>query len=105
MAKTCLGIFGIASPYLFHHYGPQEVSDASTSQAQVARGNSSIPHVLNKYNIVFVDAEHARRYDAIVSRKICAPNYLDVKMLTTLYLYDDLLILLRNFSWENFVAL
>ena len=69
---------------------------ASTSRAQAARGNSSPPHVLNKYNIVFLDAEHARRYDVIVSRKICAPNYLDVQMLTTLHLYDDLVILLHN---------
>ena len=80
-------------------------SAASTSRAQVARGNPSIPHVLNKYNIVFMDADHAHCYDVVVSRKICAPNYLDVEMLTTLHLYDDLVILLCNLGWANFVIL
>ena len=80
-------------------------STASTSRAPATQGNSSIPHVLNKYNIVSMDAEHARHYDAVVSRKICAPYYLDVEMLTTLYLYDDLVILLRNLGWANFVIL
>ena len=69
---------------------------ASTSRAATARGNSSIRHVLNKYNIVFMDAEHTCHCDAIVSRKICAPSYLDVEILATLHLYNDLLILLRN---------
>ena len=77
---------------------------ASTSRAPAARGNSSIPHVLNKYNIIFMDAEHARRYDAVVSRKICARNYLDVEMLTTLHLYDDLVILLHNLGWASHIA-
>jgi len=61
--------------------------------------------VINKYNLVFVDAEHASLYDAIVSRKICGPNYLDADMFTNLRLYDDLRLLLRNLGWENFVAL
>ena len=78
---------------------------ASTSRAATARGNSSIRHVLNKYNIVFMDAEHTCHCDAIVSRKIFAPNYLDVEMLTTLHLYDDLAILLHNLGWANFVTL
>jgi len=51
-----------------------------------------------------MDVQHASRYDAIMSRKICAPNYLDVEMLTTLHLYDDLYFLLHNLGWENFVA-
>ena len=61
--------------------------------------------MLNKYNIVLLDVEHARRYDAIVSQKIGAPHYLDVETLTTLHLYDDLVILLRNLGWGNFVTL
>ena len=52
-----------------------------------------------------MDAEHARRYDVVVSRKICAPNCLDVEMLTTLHLYDDLVILLRNLGWADFGTL
>jgi len=52
-----------------------------------------------------MDADHARRYDAVVSRKIYTPNYLDVEMLATLHLYDGLLILLRNLGWEHFVTL
>jgi len=61
--------------------------------------------VLNKYNLVFVDIKHARRYDDIVSRKIYAPSYSDVEMLIALHLYDDLRLFLRNLGWENFVAL
>ena len=48
---------------------------ASTSRAPAARGNTSLPHVINKYRLVFVDAEHASRYDAIVTRKLSAPSY------------------------------
>ena len=61
--------------------------------------------MINKYNIAFLDAEHAKRYDTIVSRKICAPSYLDVDMLRTLHLYDDLVILLGNLGWTDFVPL
>ena len=50
---------------------------ASTSRAPAARGNSSLPHVINKYHLVLVDAEHASRYDSIVTRKISTPSYLD----------------------------
>ena len=59
---------------------------ASTSWASTARSNPSLPHVTNKYNIALLDAEHAKRYDTIVGRKICAPNYLDVDMSRTLHL-------------------
>ena len=71
----------------------------------MARGNPFLPHVINKYHIAFLDAEHAKRYDTIVSRKICAPSYLDVDMLRTLHLYDDLVILLGNLGWTDFVRL
>ena len=57
---------------------------ASTSRALAARGNASLPHVINKYHLVFVDAKHASRYDAIVTRKLSAPSYLDRQMLKTL---------------------
>ena len=50
---------------------------ASTCWAPAGQGNSSAPYVINKYNIVFVDAEHTSRYDAIVTRKLSAPSYLD----------------------------
>ena len=82
-----------------------KTTTASTSRASTARGNPSLPHVQNKHHIVFMDAEHASRYDALVGRKICAPSYLDVDMLRTLHLYDDLEILLRNLGWLDFVTL
>jgi len=66
---------------------------ASCSPDQVTRGNSSIAYMLNKYNLIFVDAVHTSYCDAIVSRKIYAANYLDVEILTTLHLYDDLRLL------------
>jgi len=62
---------------------------ASTSRAPAARGNSSLPYIINKDNIVFVDAEHASRYDAIVTRKLSAPSYLDRQILDITYFYDD----------------
>jgi len=54
---------------------------------------------------VFVDVEHASRYDSIVTRKISAPSYLDRQMLETMSLYDDLRRLLVNLGSENFVEL
>jgi len=78
---------------------------ASTRRAPVARGNSLLPHVINKYNIVFVDAKHACRYDSIVNRKLSAPSYLDSQILDTVSLYDDLRPLLGILWWENFVEL
>jgi len=44
---------------------------------------------------MFVDAEHASKYDSIVTRKISAPSYLDRRLLETMSLYDDLRILLN----------
>jgi len=61
--------------------------------------------VIRKYNLVSIDAQEASSYDAIVTTKIGAPNYLDVDVLNTLHFYDDLRIMLRNIGWENFVAL
>ena len=78
---------------------------ASTSRASAARGNSSLPHVINKYHLVFMDAEHASRYDSIVTRKLSAPRYLDRQMLETLSLYDDLRRLLVTLGWVHFVEL
>uniref|UniRef100_A0A7C8ZKD9 Arabidopsis retrotransposon Orf1 C-terminal domain-containing protein n=1 Tax=Opuntia streptacantha TaxID=393608 RepID=A0A7C8ZKD9_OPUST len=78
---------------------------ASTSRAPGARGNTSLPHVINKYRLVFVDAEHESRYDSIVTRKISAPSYLDRQMLETMSSYDDLRRLLVNLGWANFVEL
>jgi len=69
------------------------------------RRNPSVHHVINKYNIVFLDAKHASRYDAIVTRKLSAPRYLDRQMLETLHLYDDLRCLLGILGWKNFVQL
>ena len=68
---------------------------ASTTQAPGARGNSSLPHIIDKYRLMFVDAEHASKYDSIVTRKISTPSYLDRQMLETMSLYDDLRILLN----------
>jgi len=82
-----------------------KITAASTSRAPVARGNTSLPHVINKYRLVFVDAEHASRYDAIVTRKLSAPSYLDRQMLETLSLYNDLSRLLVNLGWVHFVEL
>jgi len=45
---------------------------------------------------MFIDVQQATRYDAIVSRKIYAPSYLDVDMLNTSHLYDASRLLLRN---------
>ena len=78
---------------------------ASTSRAPAARGNSSLPYIINKDNIVFVDAEHASRYDAIVTRKLSAPSYLDRQILDITYFYDDVRRLLGILGWENFVQL
>jgi len=62
----------------------------SSSWALVARGNSSLSHVINKYNIVFMDAKHASRYDSIVTRKLSASSYLDRPILDIVSFYDDL---------------
>ena len=70
---------------------------ASTSRALAAWGNSSLPHVINKYRLVFVDAEHASKYDSVVTKKISAFSYLDRQMLETMSLYDNLRRLLVNF--------
>jgi len=78
---------------------------ASTNRAQAARGNFSLPHVVNKYNIAFLDTNHAPHYDVIITRKIRAPSYLDEQMLTALQLFDDLKILLSRLSWVHFVSL
>jgi len=67
-----------------------KATTASTSRAPVTRGNFSLPHVINKYNIVFVDAEHASRCDSIVTRKLSAPSYLDRHILDIVSFYDDL---------------
>ena len=75
----------------------------STSRAPVARVNSSLPHVINNYNIVFADVEHVSKYDAIVTRKLSAPSYLDRHILDIVFLYDDLRRLLGILGWENFV--
>ena len=69
---------------------------ASPIRAQAARDNSSLPHLVNKYNITVLDGKHTTHYDAIVTRKICGLSYLDVQMLATLYLYDDLRTFLVN---------
>ena len=62
----------------------------STSRAPAAQGNSSLPYAINKDNIVFMDADHASRYDFIVTRKLSTPSYFDWKILDTVSLYDDL---------------
>ena len=80
-------------------------TNTSASRANAARVSFLTSHLINKYNLVFIDAQQASCYDVIVSRKICAPNYLDVDMVNTLLLCDDLRLLLRNLGWENFVAL
>ena len=77
----------------------------SISQAHAARGNSNFPHVVNKYNIAFLDNDHVSRYIAIVNRKISAPGYFDEQMLTTLHLFDNLRILLARLGWVNFMQL
>jgi len=63
---------------------------ASTSQAPAGPSNSSLPYVINKYDTIFVDSEHASRYDTIVIRKLSAPSYLDRYILDIVSLYDDL---------------
>jgi len=78
---------------------------ASTSRVPAARGNSSLLHVINKYNIVFLDAEHASRYDAIVTRKLSSPSYLGRHILDIVSLSDDLRCLLGILGWENFIEL
>ena len=40
--------------------------------------------------IQFLDDVHVKRYDAIITRKIYAPNYIKEQMLETMYLLDDL---------------
>jgi len=52
-----------------------------------------------------MDAEHASRYDSIVTRKLSAPSYLDRQILETVSFYDDLRRLLGNLGWEHFVEL
>jgi len=82
----------------FHHYHGSEqafeVHRTSTSWAQAARGNSSLLHIVNKHRITFTDDEPVKRYDAIVTRKILAPRYIDEQMLLTLHLLDDFYLLL-----------
>jgi len=50
-----------------------------------------------------MDAEHASRYDSIVTRKLSAHSYFDSQILETVSLYDDLRRLLGILGWENFV--
>ncbi|KAJ8429181.1 hypothetical protein Cgig2_011785 [Carnegiea gigantea] len=52
-----------------------------------------------------MDADHASRCAAIVSRKICAPSYIDIDMLRTLQLYDDVVdfIALQEPVYERLV--
>jgi len=52
-----------------------------------------------------VDAEHASRYDAIVTRKLSAPISLDRHILDIVSLYDELRHLLGILGWENSVEL
>ena len=54
---------------------------------------------------MLIDDTHAKRYDAIVTMKICAPNYIDEQMLDTLSILDDLRILLGRLAWMQFAAL
>ena len=52
-----------------------------------------------------MDAEHASRYDAIVTRKLSAPSCLNRHILDIVSLYDYLRRLLGILGWDNFVEL
>ena len=51
---------------------------------------SQLPHVVNKHDIVFVDDVQRERYDALMSRIISEPKYVDTSLLRLLHLWDDL---------------
>jgi len=76
----------------------KQLKSTPTSTSRV-EGNRPPPHVIKKYRIVFVDDDHSKRYNAIVNRKICAPNYIDEQMLDTLDPLDFLCILLGRLGW------
>jgi len=71
---------------------------SSINRAQSVQGNPLIPHVVNKYRLVFLHNEHAKQYEAIVTSKIYTINYIDEQILETSYLLDDLHILLGILS-------
>ena len=52
-----------------------------------------------------MDVEYASRYDAIVTKKLSAPSYLDRQILDITNLCDDLRRLLGILGWESFVQL
>jgi len=39
---------------------------ASSNRAQAARGNASLPHVINKYDIVFMNVDHTKPTSKVV---------------------------------------
>jgi len=109
--------FGLIHTYLGIH-GSQEQSQGTRffigtlpgphSPIYSPRGNcaqSSPPHVINKYNIVFVEDVQRERYDALVTRKISAPKYIDVELLQGLGMWDDMNASIGHLGYCDYVQL
>ena len=73
----------------------------------MAKGNhpTSPPHVINKYEICFIDPKHIARYDFIATRWIIDPKYMDIDLLRSLGLLDSLHGLLEVAGWVEFMKL
>ena len=96
------------SPRLPSGLWPTACTTTLTHPLAPPRGNcaqSSLPHVINKHGIVFVDDVQCERYNALVIRKISARKYLDIEFLQALDLLDDMNTLLAHLGWLDYLHL
>ena len=61
--------------------------------------------MVNKHGIVLVDNVQCERYDALVTRKISAPKYIDDEFLKALGMWDDMNAMLSHLGWRHYVQL
>ena len=61
--------------------------------------------MLNKYEICFSNQEHITRFDSVASKQIIKPKYMDVDMLRSIGLWDNLHELLEVTGWVEFMTL
>lgn len=57
---------------------------------QGSRAHRIHPSLTNKHGIVFVDEVQCEKYDGLVTKKISAPKYINVKLLQALGMWDDM---------------
>ena len=75
-------------------------------QAQAARGNCPTPpHVINKYELQFINQEHIGRYNSVACRRITEPKYIDFGLLGSLGLLESLNELLENADWVEYMKI